>query len=57
MKIKMEYNDYVLIKPYEIEPQTALIVNSNDTPCLGKVAVDYEIWGVKPYMPLVRFCI
>ena len=43
MKIKMEYNDYVLLKPYEIEPQTALIVNSNDTPCLGKVAVDYSV--------------
>ena len=45
MKIKMEYNDYVLLKPYEIEPQTTLLINSNDTPCLGKVAVDYEIWG------------
>lgn len=45
MKITMEHNDYVLLKPYEIESQTSLIVNNNDTPCLGEVAVNYEIWG------------
>ena len=45
MKIKMEYNDYVLLKPFEIQQETSLIVNNTDTPCLGKVAVDYEIWG------------
>ena len=37
MKIKMEYNDYVLLKPFEIQQETSLIVNNTDTPCLGKV--------------------
>lgn len=44
MKIKMEYNDYVLLKPFEIQQETSLIVNNTDTPCLGKVAAPYKIW-------------
>ena len=45
MKITMEYNDYLLLKPYKIEQSTSLVISNSDTICMGKVAFDYTIWG------------
>lgn len=41
----MEYNDYILLKPYEIKQSSTLVLSNSDTPCIGQVAYDYTIWG------------